>query len=101
MEMFFLNYINETIYLLWKLPFFKIVPPKTNFFPFLKPWADNGSINQYSCQLIDGWGMTHLCHPISKTPTVGAGPGETPSTLRCLSYLIRGLLRDIKHLANN
>ena len=25
---------------------------KTNFFfPFLKPWADNGSTNQYSCQL--------------------------------------------------
>ena len=31
MEMFFLSYVNETIYLLWNLPFFKMVPPKTNF----------------------------------------------------------------------
>ena len=26
---------NETMYLLWNLPFFKMVPPKTNFFLFL------------------------------------------------------------------
>ena len=32
MEMFFLSYVNETVYLLWNLPFFKMVPPKTNFF---------------------------------------------------------------------
>ena len=87
--------------LLWKLPFFRIVPTKTNFFPFLKPWADDGSINQYSCQLIYGQGMTHLCHPISKMRIVGEGPGETPSALRSLSCLINGLLRDIKHLAKN
>ena len=43
MEMFFLSYVNETMYLLWNLPFFKIVPPKTNFFYFLKPSADNSS----------------------------------------------------------
>ena len=49
--MFFLSYVNETMYLLWNLPFFKMVPPKTNLFSFLKPWADNGSTNQYSCQL--------------------------------------------------
>ena len=34
MEMFFLSYVNETIYLLWNLPFFKMVPPKTNIFLF-------------------------------------------------------------------
>ena len=34
MEMFFLSYVNEIVYLLWNLPFFKMVPPKTNFFPF-------------------------------------------------------------------
>ena len=33
-EMFFLSYVNETMYLLWNLPFFKMVPPKTNFFLF-------------------------------------------------------------------
>ena len=31
MEMFFLSYVNETKYLLWNLPSFKMVPPKTNF----------------------------------------------------------------------
>ena len=36
----------------------KLVLPKTNlfFFSFLKPWADNGSTNQYSCQLFYGQG---------------------------------------------
>ena len=29
---------------------------------------------------------------------VGEGPGETPSALRCLSYLINSLLTDIKNL---
>ena len=35
MEMFFLSCVNETMDLLWNLPFFKTVPPKTNFFFFL------------------------------------------------------------------
>ena len=30
MEMLFLSYVNETMYLLWNLPFFKMVLP--NFF---------------------------------------------------------------------
>ena len=30
---------------------------------------------------------------------VGEGPGETPSALRCLSYLIKSFLTDIKQLA--
>ena len=32
MEMFFLSYVNETMYMLRNLPFFKMVPPKTNIF---------------------------------------------------------------------
>ena len=57
MEIFFLTYVNETMYLLWNLPFFKMFPPRTkNFFSFLKPWADNDSTNQYSCQLFYGQG---------------------------------------------
>ena len=44
MEMFFLSYVNETMHLLWNLPFFKMVPPKTNFFSFLKPWAQQTRI---------------------------------------------------------
>ena len=47
-------------YFLWNLPFFKMVPPKTNVFSFLKPWADNSSTNQDLYQLFHGWGMTHL-----------------------------------------
>ena len=31
MEMFFLSYVNETKYLLWNLPFLKMVPPNTKF----------------------------------------------------------------------
>ena len=34
MEMFFLSYVNETLSLLWNLPFFKMIPPKTFFFFF-------------------------------------------------------------------
>ena len=34
MEMFVLSYVNETMHLLWNLPFFKMVPPKTTFFLF-------------------------------------------------------------------
>ena len=36
-NVFFLSYANETMYLLWNLPFFKMVLPKTNFFSLLKP----------------------------------------------------------------
>ena len=60
MEILFLSSVNETMDLLWNLPFFKMVPPKTNVFSFLKPWVDNSSTNQYSYQLLYGWGMTHL-----------------------------------------
>ena len=42
-----------------------------------------------------------MCHPISKIHIVGEGPGETPSTLRRLSYLINSFLTDIKHLSKN
>ena len=42
-----------------------------------------------------------LHHPISKMYIVGEGPGETPSALRCLSYLINSFPTDIKHLAKD
>ena len=72
-ERFFLSYVNETMYLLWNLTFFKMVPPKTSFFPFLKPWADNSSTNQYSDQLVYGWGMTHLLPSYLKNAYCGRG----------------------------
>ena len=53
-EMFFLSYVNETMYLLWNLPILKMVLPKTIFSSFLKPWADKGSTNPFLWQ-----GMTH------------------------------------------
>ena len=40
-EMFFLSYVNETMYLLWNLPFFKSDSSKTNF--FLKLWGNNNN----------------------------------------------------------
>ena len=97
MEMFFLNSVNETVYLLWNLPFFKSVPPDTNFFffSFLKPWADNGSTDQFMSIVL--WpGITHLLPSFSKMHNVEEGPGETPSALRCFFYLIISLLRDRK-----
>jgi len=59
----------------------------------LQPWADNSSTNQYSYQLFYGWGMTHLVPSYLKNAYCGEGPGETPSALRCLSYLINSFLR--------
>ena len=75
MEMFFLSYVNETMHLLWNLPFFKMVPPKTNFFSFPKPWVNNSSTNQYSYQLFYGWGMTHLMPSYHKNACCGRGAG--------------------------
>ena len=100
MERFFLNYVNETMYLFWNLPFCKMVPPKTNFFSLLTPWAVNSLTNQYSCQFFYGRGYTP-CAILSQNAYCGRGPGETPSALRCLSYLINSFLTDIKHLAKN
>ena len=39
--------------------------------------------------------MTHLWYSILKMHVVGQGPGEIPSTLTFLSYLISSLLTDI------
>ena len=83
------------MHLLWNLTFFKMVPPKTNFF-FSQTL---GSTNQYSYQQFYGWGMTHLMPSYLKNAYVGEGPGETPSALSYPSYLINSFLTDIKQLA--
>ena len=93
MEMFFLSYVNETMYLLWNLPFFKMVSPKTNFWLII---AQRTSIH-INCFMAGGWHTS--CNLISKMHIVGEGPGETPSALKCLSYLINNFLTDIKQLA--
>ena len=99
MEIFFLSYVNQTMYLLWNLPFFKVVPPKTNFFLFsnLALIIAQQTRIDTNCFMAGGWHTS--CHPISKMHIVGEGPGETPSALRCLSYLIHSFLTDIKQLA--
>ena len=91
-NVFFLSYVNETMYLLWNLPFFKMVPPKTNFWVII---AQQTSI-QINFFMAGGWHTS--CHLISKLHIVGEGPGETPSALKCLSYLINNFLTDIKQL---
>ena len=47
-----------------------------------------------NCFMAGGWHTS--CHPISKMHIVGEGPGETPSALKCLSYLINNFLTDLK-----
>ena len=88
--------LMKTMYLLWNLPFFKMVPPKTNFFPFSNLEliiAQQTSIH-INC-FMDGEGHTSGS-PISKMHIVGEGPGETPSALRCLSYLIDSFLSSVQ-----
>ena len=43
--------------------------------------------------------MKYSCHPVSKMLIMGEGPGETPTALRYLSYLINSFLTEIKQLA--
>ena len=64
-EMFFLRYVNETAFvgICLSSKWFHL---KTNFFSFLKPWANNSSTNQYSYQLLYGWGMTHFLSSLSQ-----------------------------------
>ena len=87
------------MYLLWNLPFFKMVPPKTKFFILLNLGliiTQQTSIH-INCFMAGRWHI--LCFPNSKMNIVGEGPSETPSALRCLSYLINSFLTDRKHLA--
>ena len=66
-----------------------MVPPKVNLLFFSQTWAQQTTIH-VNC-FTDGLGWHTSCHPISKMHIVGEGPGETPSSLRCLSYLINKL----------
>ena len=91
MEIFFLSYVNEPMYFLWGLPFFKMVSPKTKLWLII---AQQTSV-QINCFMAGG--RHTLCQPISKMRVVGEGPGETPPALRWLSYLINSFLADIKH----
>ena len=98
MKMFFLSCANETMYVLWNLPFFKMVPPKTNFFSFLKTWADNSSTNQYSYELFYGWGMAHLA---VLAPMLWERGLVEPAALSCVSCLINGFLTGVKQLVKD
>ena len=96
METFSLSYVNATVCLLWNLPLFKTVPPKTNFFPFLKTWAVNSSTNQYSYPLFYGWGMTHLRPFYLKNASCGRGAWKLPQPW---GVSLIDFLTDIKQLA--
>ena len=58
--------------------------------------AQQNSI-RISCFMAGGWHTS--CPPISKMHIMREGPAETPSALRCLSYLMNNFLTDIKQLA--
>ena len=88
---FFLSYANETMYLLWNLPFFKMVPPKTNF-----------------------WLIRAQKHPIFISIVLWLGDDAPRAILsrRCIlwkrglvkllqPYLINSFLTDVKHLAKD
>ena len=65
-----------------------MVPPKTNFFPFLKPgliMAQQTSIPVNYFMSGAGGKMTHLMPSYLKIAYLDERPGETPSALRCLS----------------
>ena len=91
----------------WQMYFFplslltKPVLPKTNhFFPFSNLgliMAPQTSVRINCFRL----GHDTSRHSISKMHTLREGPGETPSALRCLIYLINSSPADIKHLAKN
>ena len=50
------------------------------------------------CFMAGGW---HTCYPVSEMQTVGEGPGETPSALRCLSSLGNSFIADVKRPAKD
>ena len=66
---FSLSYVNETMYLLWNVPFFKMAPPKT-FFLF----SNLGLIVAQQTSIHANCFMTEahiLCHSISKLHIMG------------------------------
>ena len=87
MEMFFLMELCIRFRICLSSKWFKI-----NFFSFLKPWADNGSTNQCSCQSFYGPGQLTLCQCYLKMHVVGEGPGATVCVLRHFLSLISSLL---------
>ena len=101
MEMFFLSYVNETVYLLWNCLSSKWFHLRLTFFSFSNFGLiiiQQTSIH-INCFMAGGWYTS--CHPISKMHIMEEGPGETPSALRCLSYLTNSFLTDIKHSAKD
>jgi len=70
--------------------------PSLNFFLFSNLGLIMAQQASIPSQLFYGRGITRSCHPMSKMHTVEEGPGETPSALRCLSYLINSFLTGIK-----
>ena len=87
------------MYLLWNLPFFKMVPPKTNFFLF----SNLGLIIAQQTGIHISWfmagGRTHLGLSYLKNACCGRGAWWNSLSLEvCLSYLINTFLTDIKQL---
>ena len=62
MEMFFLSYGNEIMYLLWNLLFFRMVPPKTNLHFVGNRWG-----NGKQCQTLFFWAPKSLQVVIAAT----------------------------------
>ena len=86
--------------LLWNLPFFKMVPPKTFFLSsHLGLIMTQQASIPVNCFMAWGWHTSG--QPISKVHTVGKGPSAAPSTWRHRSHLTNSFLTDTKCLAKN
>ena len=70
MEMFFLNNVNEIMYVLCNLPFFKMVLPESNFFSCLKLWTQQTNIH-VNCFMARG--VMHLVPSCLKNAYCGKG----------------------------
>ena len=79
MEVFFLSYVDESMYLLWNLLFFKLVlpMPKTKFF-FLFSNLELKMAQQTGIHVILWPGDDSLCYSISKMHLVGEGLVKLP-----------------------
>ena len=91
--MVFLSCVNETMHLLWNLPFFKMVLPKTNLFLLSNLGLIIAQQTSIHINCFMAGGMTHLVPSYLKNAHCGRG------ALRCLSYLINNFLTDIKQLS--
>ena len=100
MEMFFLSYVNETMYLLSKLPFFKSVPPNIFFFSQTLGWEWLSSV-QFSHSVMSDSFLPHglqRARPPCPSPTLRAYSNSCPSSRWCNPTISSSVVPFSSHL---